>query len=44
MNEEEEEHDSEVTAEGTGETSPRRRANILRTLPDDDETDTVREE
>ena len=38
--EEEAERDSEATTEGTGQTSPRRRANILRTLPDDDEADT----
>ena len=31
-----------MTAEGTGETSPWRRANILYTLPDDDEADTRR--
>ena len=39
--EEEEECNSEATAEGTGETSPRRRASILRTLPDDDEADAM---
>ena len=38
--EEEEEgevHDSEATPEGMGETSPLRKADILRTLPDDDD-------
>ena len=34
----------EATAEGTGETSPRRRVSILRTLSDDDEADAKREE
>ena len=42
--EEEEERESESTAEGTGETSPWRRANILRTLLDDDEVVARREE
>ena len=42
--EEEEERNSEATFEGTGETSPPCRTNILRTLPDDDETDATREE
>ena len=42
--EEEEEHDSETTTEETGETSPRHRASILHTLPDNDEVDTMREE
>lgn len=42
--EEEEERDSEATTEGTGETSPRCRASILGTLPDDDEADAAREE
>ena len=37
--EEEEEEDSEVTPEGMGETSPLSKADILRTLPDDDEAD-----
>ena len=41
---EEEERDSEATFEGTGETSPRRRVKILRTLPDDDEADATQEE
>ena len=41
--EEEEERDSEATTEGTGETSPRRRASILRPLPDDDEADAIQE-
>lgn len=35
--EEEEERNSEATHEGEGETSPMRKANILRTLPDDDD-------
>ena len=35
--EEEEEEDSEVTPEGMGETSPLSKADILRTLPDDNE-------
>ena len=33
-----------MTLEGTGETSPPRRADILRTLPDDDEADATPEE
>ena len=36
---EEEEEDSKVTPEGMGETSPLSQADILRTLPDDDEAD-----
>ena len=40
--EEEEEEDSEVTPEGTGET-PLSIADILRTLPDDDEADACQE-
>nr|XP_020147614.1 CCR4-NOT transcription complex subunit 3-like [Aegilops tauschii subsp. strangulata] len=36
---EEEEQDSAATPEGSGETSPLRRADFLRTLPDDDDTD-----
>ena len=35
--EEDEERDSEATPEGMGETSPLRKADILRTLPDDDD-------
>ena len=35
--EEDEERDSEATPEGIGETSPLRKADILRTLPDDDD-------
>nr|XP_020192898.1 wiskott-Aldrich syndrome protein family member 1-like [Aegilops tauschii subsp. strangulata] len=35
--EEDEEHDSEVTPEGMGETSPLSKADILHTLPNDDE-------
>ena len=32
-----------MTPEGTGETSPLRKADILRTLPDDDEADATQE-
>ena len=35
--EEEEEHDLEATREGVGETPPLRKADILYTLPDDDD-------
>nr|XP_020169448.1 nascent polypeptide-associated complex subunit alpha, muscle-specific form-like [Aegilops tauschii subsp. strangulata] len=41
--EEEEEEDSEVTPEGMGETSPLSMADILHTLPDDDEADARQE-
>ena len=41
---EEEERDSEAATEGTGETYPRCRASILRTLPDYDAAGAVREE
>ena len=42
--EEEEVRNSEATTEGTGETSPRRRANILCTLLAKDKADAMREE
>ena len=37
--EEDEERDSEATPEGMGETSPLRKADLLYTMPDDDEYD-----
>ena len=40
--EQDEEHDSEAASDGMGETSPLRKANILRTLPYNDEADTRR--
>ena len=41
--EKEEEEDSEITPEGTGETSPLSKADILRTFPDDAEADARQE-